>query len=99
MAEVDVVAEQEDEEQLADILLLLVAVKSLVTLELGPELKKHKLRIFRNILERIFGLRESKKIVLRHCVIIFSPVEFCVDTEISFFVAKHETIMTSPGCS
>ena len=56
MAEVDVVAEQEDEEQLADILLLLVAVKSLVTLELGPGLKKHKLRIFRNIFERIFGL-------------------------------------------
>ena len=56
MAEVDVVAEQEDEEQLADVLLLLVAVKSLVTLELGPELKKHKLRIFRNIFERILGL-------------------------------------------
>ena len=56
MAEVDVVAEQEDEEQLADILLLLVAVKSLVTLELGPGLKKHKLRTFRNIFERIFGL-------------------------------------------
>ena len=37
MAEVDVVAEQEDEEQLANVLLLLVAVQRLVTLEFAPE--------------------------------------------------------------
>ena len=35
MAKVDVVAEEEDEEQFADILLLLVSVQRLVTLELG----------------------------------------------------------------
>ena len=37
MAEVDVVSEQEDEEQLADVLLLLVAVQGLVALELGAD--------------------------------------------------------------
>ena len=36
VAEVDVVAEQEDEEQLANVLLLLVAVQRLVTLEFAP---------------------------------------------------------------
>lgn len=37
VSEVDVVAQQEDEEQLADVLLLAVAVQSLVTLELGAD--------------------------------------------------------------
>ena len=37
VAEVDVMAQQEDEEELADILLLLVPIQSLVPLELGPE--------------------------------------------------------------
>ena len=36
VAEVDVVAEQEDEEELAHVLLLLVAVQRLVALELAP---------------------------------------------------------------
>jgi hypothetical protein len=36
VAEVDVMAQQEDEEELADILLLLVPIQSLVPLELGP---------------------------------------------------------------
>ena len=36
VAEVDVVAEQEDEEQLANVLLLLVAVQRLVALEFAP---------------------------------------------------------------
>ena len=37
MTEVDVVSEEENEEQLAHVLLLLVAVQRLVTLELGPD--------------------------------------------------------------
>lgn len=37
MPKVDVVAQQEDEEQLADVLLLAVAVQSLVALELGAD--------------------------------------------------------------
>lgn len=37
MSKVDVVAQQEDEEQLADVLLLAVAVQSLVALELGAD--------------------------------------------------------------
>ena len=36
VTEVDVVAEQEDEEELAHVLLLLVAVQRLVALELAP---------------------------------------------------------------
>ena len=37
VAEVDVVAEQEDEEELAHVLLLLVSVERLVALELAPD--------------------------------------------------------------
>lgn len=37
VAEVDVVSEQEDEEQLADVLLLAVAIESLVPFELGAD--------------------------------------------------------------
>lgn len=37
MPEVDVVAQKEDEEQLADILLLAVAIQSLVPFELGAD--------------------------------------------------------------
>ena len=37
MSKVDVMAEEEDEEQLADVLLLLVAVQGLVALELGAD--------------------------------------------------------------
>jgi hypothetical protein len=41
VAEVDVMAQQEDEEELADILLLLVPIQSLVPLELGPANNKN----------------------------------------------------------
>ena len=37
MAEIDVVAQEEDEEQLAYVLLLLVAVESLVAFEFGAD--------------------------------------------------------------
>ena len=36
MSKVDVMPQEEDEEQLADVFLLLVAVQSLVSFELGP---------------------------------------------------------------
>jgi hypothetical protein len=39
VAEVDVMAEQEDEQQLTNVLLLLVPVQRFVALELGPETK------------------------------------------------------------
>ena len=42
MAKVDVVPEQEDEEQLAHVLLLLVPVEGLVALELGPRKQNEK---------------------------------------------------------
>lgn len=40
MAKVNVMAQQEDEEQLAHILLLLVAIQRLVSLELGADIGK-----------------------------------------------------------